>query len=210
MRSGGRARGFRTLGSWGPSAQHAARLPPRPAHDGRQRTESIWAAQGVIPLGYGGCLRKSGWLNVSHPGCTRDASPERFTWCVVLQTKEALERRRLERVEQDERMRKPWQQPPAPKKPILRKGAKSKPSQVCRASQAVTAPAADDGARGWSFKPCATCVTYRDAFFLPRSRRPHQLRTLCGSRSRRRSVRSCGRACRTSSASSGKQLWRPR
>eukprot|EP00198_Chlamydomonas_reinhardtii_P005599 XP_001694935.1 predicted protein [Chlamydomonas reinhardtii] len=46
-----------------------------------------------------------------------------------LKTKEALERRRLERVEQDERMRKPWQQPPAPKKPILRKGAKSKPSQ---------------------------------------------------------------------------------
>ncbi|KAG2453152.1 hypothetical protein HYH02_002478 [Chlamydomonas schloesseri] len=46
-----------------------------------------------------------------------------------LKTKEALERRRLERLEQDERMRKPWQQPPAPKKPILRKGAKSKPTQ---------------------------------------------------------------------------------
>ncbi|KAG2437348.1 hypothetical protein HXX76_006003 [Chlamydomonas incerta] len=46
-----------------------------------------------------------------------------------LKTKETLERRRIERLEQDERMRKPWQQPPAPKKPILRKGAKSKPSQ---------------------------------------------------------------------------------
>ncbi len=36
----------------------------------------------------------------------------------------------MERLEQDERMRKPWQAPPAPKKPILRKGEKQKLIQV--------------------------------------------------------------------------------
>lgn len=54
------------------------------------------------------------------------------------QAKEALERRRLERKEEDERMRKPWQQPPEPKKEILRKGAKQKPVKSSAVSAAYT------------------------------------------------------------------------
>jgi hypothetical protein len=48
---------------------------------------------------------------------------------VPLQAKEALERRRLERLADDQRMRQPWQQPEAPKKSILRAGQK-KPKAV--------------------------------------------------------------------------------
>lgn len=49
---------------------------------------------------------------------------------ILLQAKEALERRRLERIADDERMRKPWQQPEPPKKPILRAAQKQKPVPV--------------------------------------------------------------------------------
>ena len=46
---------------------------------------------------------------------------------VMKQVKEALERKKMERLESDERMRKPWQQPPPPKKEILRAKQKQKP-----------------------------------------------------------------------------------
>ena len=42
------------------------------------------------------------------------------------QTKDLLERRRLDRLAEDQRMRQPWQAPPPPKKPILKAGAKQK------------------------------------------------------------------------------------
>ncbi|GLC42031.1 hypothetical protein PLESTF_000112700 [Pleodorina starrii] len=64
--------------------------------------------------------------------------------------KEALERRRMERLEQDERMRKPWQQPPAPKKPILKKGAKQKPVQPAPpACDPVRQSQAEEKRREW-------------------------------------------------------------
>jgi hypothetical protein len=43
-----------------------------------------------------------------------------------LAAKGALDRRRQERLAEDQRMRKPWQQPEEPKKPILRAGQHSK------------------------------------------------------------------------------------
>ena len=53
-----------------------------------------------------------------------------------LQAKAMLERRRMERLEQDERMRKPWQQPPPPKKPILRARQHKKPVQAAPLDEA--------------------------------------------------------------------------
>eukprot|EP00955_Chlamydomonas_euryale_P002086 22968-Chlamydomonas_euryale.AAC.4 len=44
-----------------------------------------------------------------------------------LEAKEALERKRSARREEDQRMRQPWQQPPPPKKDILRAKQKQKP-----------------------------------------------------------------------------------
>lgn len=44
-----------------------------------------------------------------------------------MQAKEKLERKRRARQDEDQRMRKPWQQPPPPKKDILRAKQKQKP-----------------------------------------------------------------------------------
>lgn len=50
--------------------------------------------------------------------------PNALCYIALPQAKEALERRRLQRIAEDERMRKPWQQPEPPKKAILRAGQK--------------------------------------------------------------------------------------
>ncbi|KAJ9508618.1 hypothetical protein QJQ45_012169 [Haematococcus lacustris] len=59
-----------------------------------------------------------------------------------IKAKQALERRKQERLTDDERMRKPWQQPEPPKKPILRAGQKV-PRAVSPSPQRDASPGAD-------------------------------------------------------------------
>ncbi len=127
---------FCTRGSVSAGAVRRGHARAQAGCDASTPARRAYAALGCQPTTSIGSRQDTRGSSVSHPGCTRDAlqRPPAHRRLATLQTKEALERRRLERLEQDERMRKPWQQPPAPKKPILRKGAKSKPSQVRCAS----------------------------------------------------------------------------
>jgi hypothetical protein len=73
---------------------------------------------------------------------------------LAVQAQEALERRRLERMRMDELMRNPAQQPAAPKKNILRRGAGS----ALRVPAAIPAPSTKQTARPPASAPAAAAV----------------------------------------------------